>query len=176
MHSNTWLFPPQLCSVRTCGPIWSPPTRRSTRAPPWEPSPPRPSLSAWTTKQTRGRFPSLTRTCCMFVRFVISEQWSAAPVASRRRRGGMSICIAQHTHAAAHAHIIVTLHHMVISVMCVMEQVTQRAWQHAANTQSHAHTYTLHMDRLVRNEDVRVDLQGGRNALKIQHKSFHNRE
>ena len=58
--SEMRLFPPQLCSVRTCGPIWSPPTRRSTRAPPWGPSPPRPSLSAWTTKQRTGGFPCLT--------------------------------------------------------------------------------------------------------------------
>ena len=53
------MFSPQLCSVRTCVLIWSPPTRPSTRAPPWEPSPPPPSLSTWTTKQKRGtaRFP-----------------------------------------------------------------------------------------------------------------------
>lgn len=48
------LLHPQLFSVRICVLIWSLPTRPSTRAPPWEPSPPLPSLSTWTTKQRRG--------------------------------------------------------------------------------------------------------------------------
>lgn len=52
------MFSPQLCSVHTCVLIWSLPTRRSTRAPPWEQSPPPPSLSTWTTKQRRGKVPA----------------------------------------------------------------------------------------------------------------------
>lgn len=54
-----WLISSQLCLVRTCVLIWSQPTRRFTRAPPWEPSPPPPSLSTWTTKQRRGTTYSL---------------------------------------------------------------------------------------------------------------------
>lgn len=49
-----WMISSQLCLVHTCALIWSPPTRLSTRAPPWEPFPPPPSLSTWTTKQRRG--------------------------------------------------------------------------------------------------------------------------
>lgn len=54
---------PQLCLAHICGPISSLPTRPSMKDPQWEPSPPRPSLSTWTTKQMRGMPPHWLLTC-----------------------------------------------------------------------------------------------------------------
>lgn len=96
------MFSPQLYLVRTCVLIWSLPTRPSTRAPLWEPSPPPPSLSMWTTKQRSGTVSTCFPFFLFLVAFNILWQTRLLYTLQPKRQDGRHVKLPGRTHSHAH--------------------------------------------------------------------------